>query len=275
MGLRIGTNIAALAARNQLGKNSERAEHAIRALSSGKRIVQASDDAAGFAISENLRGHLRGIEQAERNTENAISFIQVAEGGLNEQNNILIRMRELGVQAASDTVSDVERSFVDSEFQLLIQEFERIAQTTTYGTKKLLVGNGEKFEFQVGSNSGDENKISLSLTADSRASSAGISGLSIADDGSALDSLENIDQALSQVAGMRAEFGAYQSRMQMAANHLRTMNENIAQAYSNYADADVAFETSELAQANILNDIGISVLAQANSTAARAHQLLL
>lgn len=275
MALRIGTNIAAIAARNQLEKNNERATHAIKALSSGKRIVKASDDAAAFAISENLKGHLRGTKQAERNAQNAISFIQVAEGGLNEQNNILIRMRELGVQAASDTVSDRERGFINFEFTQLSQEFDRIAQTTTFGSKQLLVGTNERFEFQVGSNSSKYNKIRFELSADSRAGTVGIDDLTIEDSDSALDSLEVIDEALLVVGELRAEFGANQSRLSQTASHLQVMHENLSEALSNYQDADVAYEVSELVQAQILNEFSTSVLAQANQLPRTATRLLL
>jgi flagellin len=274
MPVRIGTNIASISAQNQLQSNTDKRLHAIKSLASGKRIVQASDDAAGFAISENLRAQLRGIQVSQRNAQDAVSFVQVAEGALNEQNNILIRLRELSIQSASDTVSDNEREFLDKEFQQLKSELDRIAETTTFGKNKLLVGNDQDFEFQVGPNKGSENRISYRLSADSRASTLDIDNLSIDDDDDALDSLDSIDSALEQIAGMRAEFGAIQSRLQTAANHMGVQGENIAGAYSNIADADIAKETANLAQANILSEIGISVLAQANQSPILAQRLL-
>ncbi len=142
MGLRIATNTASIAAQRVLGTQQKRAEHAAQALASGSRIVNAADDAAGLAISENFKGQLKGIGQARNNANNAISFVQVSEGGLNEISNILIRLRELGVQASSDTVSDTERGFLNKETQQLVQEADRIAKTTVFGNKKMLDGSG-------------------------------------------------------------------------------------------------------------------------------------
>lgn len=274
MPVRIGTNVASISAQNQLQKNFDMRLHSIKALASGKRIVQASDDAAGFAISENLRAQMSGLDVSKRNAQDAVSVVQVAEGALNEQNNILIRLRELSIQSASDTVSDNEREYLDKEFQQLKSEFDRIAETTTYGHNKLLVGENKEYEFQVGPYNGPENRIAYTSTADSRARTLDIDGLDIEDSDEALDSLDSIDSALTQIAGMRADFGAIQSRLLTASNHLGTQFENIASAYSNIADADVAKETANLAQANILSEIGVSVLAQANQNPIMAQRLL-
>jgi flagellin len=274
MPLRISTNVASIAAQRQLDMSQRRTEHSLKALSSGSRIVNAGDDAAGLAISENLRGQLSGIRQARANAENAVSLIQVAEGGLNEQNNILIRLRELGIQAASDTVSDREREYLNEEFSSLNEELDRIAVTTKFGNKQLLQGSGEVFEFQVGPGSGPENVVTYTLDSDSSASTLGTAGLSISDQDDARDSLENIDQALDKVSAIRANFGAFQSRFQAAGSNLDIQYENVAAARSRIYDVDVAHESAELSAAAVTQDAGIAVLAQANQLPQRAARLI-
>jgi flagellin len=177
MGLRINTNVASISAQRVLTKQQQRMEHAQQALASGSRIVKAADDAAGLAISENIRGQVAGIKMARNNAFNAQSLIQVSEGGLNEISNILIRLRELGVQAASDTVSDVERSFLDQEAQQLVMEADRIAKSTKFGNKTLLDGTGEEMEYHVGPFSDEaENVIKYQISADATTSTLGVDG---------------------------------------------------------------------------------------------------
>ncbi len=274
MPLRIGTNVTSLYVQRKLGAAQERGAHAMQALASGQRIVTAADDAAGFAIAENLRGKAVGLGRARQNAEHGISLIQVAEGGLSEQNNILIRMRELAVQAASDGISDEERGFLDKEFTLLEEEFDRISKSTTFGSSKLLEGTGQSFEFHVGAESSSSNKIELKLDADSSASTMGVTGLSIGDKDEAVGNLETLDGAIQKLAGIRAGFGALQSRFQFAINNLDTQVENFQAARSRIVDADVAKETSELAQSQILQQFGTAVLAQANTASQSALRLI-
>jgi len=274
MPLRINTNVASLAAQRQLDKSQAKTEHALKALASGNRIVNAGDDAAGLAISENLKGQLAGIKQARYNSENAVSLIQVAEGGLNEQNNILVRLRELGIQGASDNITDVERGYINQEFTNLVDEFDRIAKTTSFGQKKLLMGSNEEFEFQVGPEAGEENIIRYTLDSDTQAATLGISGLSITDKGDARSSLESIDEALQTISGVRANFGAFQSRFQAATSNLDIQYENISAARSRIADADVAAETAALTSASVTQSAGVAVLAQANALPERATRLI-
>ena len=275
MGLRINTNVASIGAQRVLGKQQARAEHAQLAISSGSRIVKASDDAAGLAISENIRGQLSGIKMARSNSYNAQSLIQVSEGGLNEISNIMIRLRELGVQSASDTVSDVERSFLDQEAQQLVQESDRIAKSTRFGNKALLVGSGGEMEYHVGP-FGDEatNVIKYKISADATASTLGIDGVSVADKGGARATLAAVDQALVQMGKMRADFGAVQSRLQSTTSNLDVQAENLSAAKSRISDADVAYESSEMMSANILQNASVSVLAQANQNGAAALKLI-
>jgi flagellin len=274
MPLRINTNVASIAAQRHLDKSERRMEHSLKALASGNRIVEAGDDAAGLAISENLRGQMAGLRQARFNSENAVSLIQVAEGGLNEQNNILIRLRELGIQAASDNVSDVERGYLNQEFGELVKEFDRIAKTTSFGNKKLLEGTGERFEFQVGHMSGPENVIEYQLNSDSTASTIGVSGLAVEDQDEARSTLDSIDEGLQKLSAIRANFGAIQSRLHMTTSNLDIQYENVSAARSRMADADIAHETAELTAAQVTQQAGIAALSQANTLPARANQLI-
>ena len=274
MGLRINTNVASIAAQRTLGASQQREDHALQAIASGSRIVHAGDDAAGLAISENLRGQIAGIRQARSNSNNAISLIQVAEGGLNEQTNILIRLRELAIQAASDNVSDTERGFLDQEYGSLTDEFDRIARTTKFGNKNLLDGSGGEFVFHVGAFAGKENQIRYNLDADSTSSKLNVDGLSIKDRDDAESNLEHLDQALVGISSIRANFGAIQSRLQATTSNLDTQYENLAASKSRLSDADIAYETGEVTQASVLQQAGIGVLAQANQATMRAAKLL-
>lgn len=264
MGLRIATNIASIAAQRVLGKQQKRAEHSAQALASGSRIVNAADDAAGLAISENFKGQLRGMAQARNNANNAISFTQVGEGGLSELSNILVRIRELGVQAASDTVSDTERGFLNNEAQQLIQESDRIAKTTQFGNAKLLDGSGGQMQFHVGPYGGDENIIKFDFDADATTDTLGTSGINVADKNSARDALESVDTAMSKLGALRANFGAMQSRLETTVSNLDVSYENLSAANSRIRDTDIAKETAEMASAGILQNTAVSVLAQAN-----------
>jgi flagellin len=274
MGLRISTNIASINAQRQLGKQQLRSEHALAALSSGSRIVNASDDAAGLSISENLRGQTRGLAVARNNAFNAGSLIQVSDGGLNEITNILVRLRELGVQAASDNVSETERGFLDMEAQQLVQEGDRIAKTTRFGNQQLLDGTNKDLEFHVGAFAGDENIIRYSIKADATADALGYEGLSVEDKDSARDALSTVDEAITKIGSMRADFGAVQSRLNSTTSNLDIQYENLSAANSRLRDADVAHESAELASANVLQSAAVGVLAQANTQGNQALRLL-
>lgn len=275
MGLRINTNVASIGAQRVLGKQQARTEHAQMAISSGSRIVHASDDAAGLAISENIRGQLSGIKMARSNAFNATSLIQVSEGGLNEISNIMIRLRELGVQAASDTVSDVERSFLDQEAQQLVSESDRIAKSTRFGNKALLDGSGQEMEYHVGPFADEkQNVIKYNVSADATTSTLGIDGVSLADKGGARATLEAVDSGLVKIGQMRADFGAVQSRLQSTTSNLDIQYENLSAAKSRIADADIAYESAEMTSASILQQASIGVLAQANSNGAAALKLI-
>ena len=274
MGLRITTNTASINAQRQLDKQQRRQDHSMVALASGSRIVNASDDAAGLAISENLRGQIAGIVQARNNAFNAISLVQVSDGGLTEVSNILIRMRELGIQAASDNIGEVERTFLDQEAQQLKEEAGRIAVTTRFGNRTLLDGQGEELEFHVGPFAGPENVVAYKFNADATGSTLGYDNVSLLEKSDARDALESVDAALIQIGKMRADFGAVSSRMQATVNNLDIQNENLSQARSRLSDTDIAHESAELASSSILQQASIGILAQANQRGSAALRLL-
>lgn len=274
MGLRIQTNMPSISAQRVLSTQQKRMEHSSQALASGSRIVQASDDAAGLAISESLKGQIRGIAMARNNAFNAGSAIQVSEGGLNEINNILIRLRELGIQGASDNIGDQERGYLNEEAKQLIQESDRIAQTTRFGDKRLLDGSGGDMEFHVGAFGGEENVIKYNLSTNARAGEIGIDGIDVSEKSSARDALSTVDEALQKIGSMRANFGSIQSRLNATTSNLDVQYENLSAANSRIRDTDVAKETSEMASAQILQQTAVSVLAQANQFPSVALKLI-
>ena len=276
MGLRINTNTTSLSAQRTLGVNNDKQAKALGKLSSGTRITRSADDAAGLAISEKLKATIRGQAQAERNANDGISMIQTAEGGLSEVGNILIRMRELSVQAASDTVGDTERSFTDLEYQNLKQEAERISQVTEFNGKKLLNGAGESYDFQIGINNDDfQDRIKFDTEAlNSSIESLGVSELAVVSKEDAQNALSSLDMAIEKVSGQRAELGAKQNRLSSTVQNLQVSNENLSAANSRIRDTDYAAETANNAKLNILNAAGTSVLAQSNAQGQNALKLI-
>ncbi len=276
MGLRINTNTAALNAQRNLYGTKLALDKSLEKLSSGYRINRAGDDAAGLAISESLRGQIRGLKMAWRNAQDGVSMIQVAEGGLQEVSNILIRLRELGVQAASDTVGPIERQLLNVEYQQLLDEIDRIADSTEFNGTPLLSGTGAVLDFQVGTRN-DPNIDRLSFDAskaDANSAALGVNLTTVADKASAQNSLAAIDEAIVAVSATRADFGAMQNRLQSTINNLSISLENMAAANSRIRDVDVAEETAEMTRQNILMNAGTSVLAQANQTSKSALALL-
>jgi flagellin len=276
MGLRINTNVQSLSAQRSLGKVKAEQGSNLEKLASGSRINKASDDAAGLAISEKLKANIRGSQQAKRNAGDGISMIQTAEGGLNEVSNILVRLRELSVQSASDTIGDSERKFSDMEFQNLVQEVDRISSSTKYNGKDLLSGEGDTADFQIGIMNDEFNDRISYNPQDSSASAddIGIGGLSVSSKDDAQSNLENIDVAIDKINGNRANLGALQNRLQSTISNLDVKTENLSAANSRIRDTDVAQTSSELTKANILTSSSTSVLAQANSSQNAALKLI-
>ncbi len=276
MGFRISTNISALNAQRNLAGSQRNVNSSLQQLASGSRINKAGDDAAGLAISENLKAQIRSARQASRNANDGISLVQTAEGGLNEISKIIIRLRELGIQSASDTVGEDERSFLNTEVQQLKDEMQRIAQVTTWGKMKLLDGSSPVFDFQVGLYNDDfEDRITFDSTDNVATLDAlGISSLDFTSKEGAQAGLSELDTAQVGVSRMRANLGALQNRLTSTVDNLAVAEENMNAANSRIRDTDVAEASSELMRNNILLQASTATLAQANQTTGMALKLI-
>ena len=274
--MRISTNVPSLSAQRTLSETNRLKDESLSKMSSGSRINGAADDAAGLAISEKLKANIRGLNQANRNTGDGISLIQTAEGGLNEVSNILVRLRELSVQSASDTVGDSERQFTNLEFQNLKSEIQRISSVTEFNGKKLLDGEGGKLDFQIGVNNVDGQDR---IVYDTEKVNAGIGNLGITDVNvstkeNSRSSLASLDSAINDVSGQRAQLGALQNRLASTSSGLQIMSENLSSANSRIRDTDYAEETAKSAKFSILSNAGASVLSQANAGGNMALKLI-
>ncbi|MBX9703624.1 MAG: flagellin [Silvanigrellaceae bacterium] len=278
MGYRIMTNISSITSQRHMRDTRRMLDQSLERLSSGYRINKAGDDAAGLAISEKLKAKIRGMLQAQRNANDGISLVQTAEGGLNEIQNILSRMRELGVQAASDTIGPKERNYLDLEYQALKSEVDRIANSTDFNGTQLLDGTGGILEIQI--NTGGDNILGVdritydAFKTNTKTYKIGISELSIDSKAGAQLSLNRIDDALDFVSSLRADLGAMQNRLNSTISSIGISVENLSAANSRIKDVDIADESSELTRNNILLQAGTSVLQQANSVPKMALELL-
>lgn len=290
MGMRIRTNVSSLVTQRHLSDNNQNVQKSLEKLSSGHRINRSSDDAAGLAVSESLRAKVRGLNQAKRNANDAISMVQTAEGSMNEISNIMVRLRELAVQSSSDTIGEAERGFLNREYTQLVDEVDRIAATTEFNNLKMF-DNETKDEFiiQVGTNSSDpdENLDTIRIDLEGLKFSSAELGLGkgaevgpTPDGGDGpsreeiSEKLTTIDSALGRLASERATLGAVQSRLQSSINNLGISVENMETAKSRIKDVDFAQETATLTQNRILTQSNISVLAQANASPELALNLL-
>lgn len=274
MGLRISTNMASISAQRAMSAQTKRLEKASASLATGNRITKSADDSAGLAIAESMKMEIRGTVQARSNAFNAISTIQVAEGGLSEQANLIARLRELGVQSASDTVGENERFYLQQEAQSITDEIDRISKTTKFGDKFLLNGTNPSYDFHVGSDAAKENVITFKSEADATIDGLGLASIDISDKDGARDMLTTLDSALEKVSRMRSGFGAVQSRLESTVNGLDVKQENLQSARSRLMDADVAKESADLASASMLQQASISVLSQANQQPYQAMKLI-
>ena len=276
MGFRINTNVSSLSAQRALSVSNRESQSTLAQMASGSRITKSADDAAGLAISEKLKGQIRSTDQANRNANDGISLVQVAEGGLEEVSNILVRLRELSIQSASDTIGDTERSFSDMEYQNLKLEVERISQVTEFNGVKLLSGEGDKLDFQIGANNDDfQDRISYDVSAqNAKLDSLGIGGLSVSSKGGAQEALTSLDAATQMVSGQRASLGAIQNRLMSTSNNLQVTKENLSAANSRIRDVDYAQVSAKNAKNQILTQAGTSVLAQANAQGQNALRLI-
>ncbi len=273
MGLRVNTNPASLNAQRNLQNTTNRLNRSLERLSSGLRITRAADDAAGLAISERFRAEIRSLGQAQRNANDGVSLLQVAEGALNETSGILVRLRELSVQSMNGTLGTAERAALDDEFQALLSEIDRIAAVTQFNGTQVLNSTGVSVTFQVGIDNTSNDSITVS-GVDATTSGIGVSGLDIASAGAASAALSAVDTAVGDIASLRAQFGAAQNRLESAIRSLGVSIENTSAAESRIRDVDIASETAELTRNQVLQQAGVSVLAQANFSTQVALSLL-
>ncbi|OFZ31463.1 MAG: flagellin [Bdellovibrionales bacterium RIFCSPHIGHO2_01_FULL_40_29] len=275
MGMRITTNVAAINSQRNMIGSQRNIQNSMAQLSSGSRINRSADDAAGLAISENMRAQIRSSTQARRNANDGISMVQVAEGGLNEVSNIVTRIRELGIQAASDTVGERERGFIDTEVQQLKQEMERIANTTSWNTTKLLDGSTPVFDFQVGLYSTEDDVIAFDTSSNVATLDAlGLVDVDYTTKEGARSALQLLDDSQAMINGMRSNMGALQNRLTSTVDTLAVTEENLAAANSRIRDTDVALASSDMAKNSVMLQAGTSTLAQANQTTQLALKLL-
>ncbi len=279
MALSINTNVASIDAQRNLSVSQGQLSKSMQRLSSGLRINSASDDAAGLAISENMRGQIRSMNQAARNANDGVSMIQTAEGSLNETSSILVRMRELATQSATGTVGSTERGYIQGEMNKLSSEIDRIANSTEFSGQKLLNGalsGTTVMSFQIGTRN-VKNNDTISLAVDKADATAifGNSGkVNVSDQANAQKALDTLDAAIISISSQRSNLGATQNRLQSTINNLQVGIENTSASESRIRDVDVASETASLTRNNILTQAGTAILAQANQAPQSALSLL-
>ena len=284
MAIRIFNNTASTNAQRILGINNQRLATSIERISSGIRINRGADDAAGLAISEGLRSDIRALRQATRNANDGMSLVNVAEGALNEQSSILIRLRELASQAATGTVGSTERATIQLEFSALRDELTRIAATTEFngtglidGTLASSVATTSHTLIQIGIDSSSDSRIDLndSLSLDAvTASTLGIATLSVTASAEALTALSVIDTAIASVTAARGKVGAVQNRLQRSVSALSISSENLQAAESSIRDADIAYEIAQLTRNQILVQTSTAMVGQSNLIPQSVLQLL-
>jgi flagellin len=270
MGLQINTNVAAMNAYRNLSGTQNAMATSLERLSSGLRINRAADDAAGLAISEKLRAQSNGLNQATSNAQDGISLIQTAEGALNETHSILQRMRQLTVQAGNDTNGTEERTNIATELTALKDELDRISDTTQFNKQDLLKGSFSA-TLQVGANSGQTMDVAINA---SDSATLGVDALDVTDAAAVATSLDAIDDAISTVSTDRAGLGALQNRLQHTINSLSVAAENAAASESRIRDTDMAKEMTSFTRSQILQQAGVSMLAQANQAPQSVLKLL-
>jgi len=274
MGLRVNTNIASINAQRNTAQVTTRLARNYQRLSTGLRISTAADDAAGLAISERLRSQVRSLAQASRNANDGISLVQVGEGALNEVSNILVRLRELAIQSANGSSSTADKNTIKEEFDSLVNEINRIAQSTEFNGIRLLDGSASTVTFQVGINTAAGiDSLNVSLTP-ALVTTLGLNSVDVGSGGSTSFAITQIDGAINAVSQLRGRFGSLQNRLQSTIANLGVASESLSAAESRIRDVDVAYETAELTRNNILQQASISILSQANAQPQSALQLL-
>ena len=274
MGLRVNTNIASINAQRNTSRVTARLARNYQRLSTGLRISTAADDAAGLAISERLRSQVRSLSQASRNANDGISLVQVGEGALNEVSNILVRLRELAIQSANGSSSTADKNTIKEEFDSLVNEINRIAQSTEFNGIRLLDGSSSSVTFQVGINTtAGIDQLNVTLTP-ALTTTLGLSSVDVGSNGDTSTAITAIDSAINSISQLRGRFGSLQNRLQSTIANLGVAAESLSAAESRIRDVDVAYETAQLTRNNILQQASISILSQANSQPQAALQLL-
>ena len=274
MGLRVNTNVTSINAQRNLASVTDRLSTNFRRLSTGLRISTAADDAAGLAISERLRSQVRSLDQAKRNANDGISLVQTAEGALNEVNSVLTRLRELSIQSANGSVSNQDKDTLNEEFTSLVDEIDRIAQSTEFNGINLLDGSSASVSFQVGyGTTAGVDTLDVTLQAADE-TALGLDSLDISSTGNTSTAIAAIDTAINTVSSLRGSLGAAQNRLGSTINNLAIQTENLSATESRIRDVDVAYETAQLTRNSILQQASISVLAQANAQPQSALALL-
>ena len=274
MSIVVQTNVASLQAQKNLATNQKSLAASFNKLSSGYRINSAADDAAGLAISESMKMQIRSFAVAERNANDAISMAQTAEGSLGEVSGILGRMRELAMQGSNGSLQTGDRSYLDTEYQSMKSEIQRIQGSTTFNNVKILQTAASTIAFQVGINTGANNQISITFGNINLAALLTTTNKVGGTAGNSTSALTAIDNALKTVSTSRATFGAAMNRLQVTTSNLQTVSTNIAAANSRIRDVDVAEETAQMSREQVLAQAGAAVLAQANQSPQFALTLL-
>ncbi|MCU0867840.1 MAG: flagellin FliC [Planctomycetes bacterium] len=258
---------------NRLAGTSERVGRSLQRLASGLRIPTAADDASGLAMSDRLRARIRSLDQARRNATDGVSMVQIAEGALGEVSSLLIRMRELAVQARNGTASTTDRVTIDREFQALAAEITRIGEATQWNGIRLLNGSRRSVELQI--DAGTRIGIdTLTVPLSPLASTLNVRRQSVATTGAADLAMRRLDRAIDRLGSMRGSFGAVQQRLEHTISHLGSTAEQASAAESRIRDIDIAGETAELTRQTILRQATFAVLAQANVQPRSALRLL-
>jgi flagellin len=271
MGLRVNTNIASLNAQRNLNQVTNRLQGNFARLSSGLRIAQAADDAAGLGISERMRSQIRSYGAASRNAQDGISLVQTAEGALNEASNILNRMRELAIQAANGTLTTTDRTTIDNEVGALIEELDRIADSTEFNGLNLLDGSATTASIQVGINANETIDVTLQ---DTTTGTLGVDVVDVTTAANANTAIGLVDTAIDTLNTARGQLGASQNRLNSAYTSILNARENLSAAESRIRDVDVAYETADLTRNSILQQAAVSILQQANVQPQLALSLL-
>ena len=270
MALTVRTNMAAIGAINNLNRTQGSLTNSLSKISSGLRINRSADDAAGLSVATRMNSDNTSLKQAMRNTNDGISMVQTAEGGLSELHNILVRMRELSVQASNDTYSSDDRTMISTEMGQLKEEFERIASTANFNRQDVLNGTNTSFDIQVGIHGNADNRIAINLA--SLNSTMGAVGLTFTGGvtgsgsvGNAQTNISTIDAALSNIATRRSRLGAIQNRLESALSEATSYSENLSSAQSQIMDVDYASESANMTRYQIQQQAGVAALAQAKA----------